>query len=274
MPVLSIQHVIFTRVESAYSPRHTSGYQIVSQSPGLGKHETSQIEKRLQCFAPVRRYDERYQFFWTEQGQAVLTKSVPLPDPDPEVIDRSRRDAFLAHALVLNQEAFASISNDPFVLFDAAYDVFIRDEEQLVNYLQEPAPASRLSVERRKPSDVRYLLDNWQSEALFTLFRLGWQSRELDRLGRSILLQDEDQDELFNLLSLLFMLIPIDKRTTCTFDSCVDGCYPTVGTFWLLGCSRSRSRSGFLPLRLHDRLLEGEGGDDGLLDPKALTCLA
>ena len=274
MPALSIQHVIFTRVESAYSPRHSSGYQIVYQSPDLGKHETSQIEKRLQCFAPVKRHDERYQFFWTEQGQAVLTKSVPLPHPDPEVIDRSRRDAFLAHALVLNQEAFASVSNDPFALFDAADDVFIRDEEQLVDYLQEPAPASRLSVERRKPSGVRYLLDNWQPEALLTLFRLGCQAPELDRLGRSILLRDEDQDELFNLLSLLFMLIPTDKRAMCTFDTCVDGCYPTAGTFWLLGCNQCRSRSGFLPLRLHDRLLESEGGDDGFLDPKALTCLA
>src|SRR5437879_5945341 len=119
MPDIYVQHVIFTRVERVYSPRRTSGYQIVYQSDSLGS-ETLQIEKRLQCFQPHSQSIERYQFFWTENEQAVLARSIPLFRPDPEIIDREQRDAFLAHALVLNKKAFTLVKNDPFAVFAAA----------------------------------------------------------------------------------------------------------------------------------------------------------
>jgi hypothetical protein len=275
MPDLHIQHVIFTRVESAYSPRNSSGYQIVYQSSGLGK-ETTQIEKRLQCFEPGRRGGERYQFFWTEKGQAVLTKSVPLLQPDPDVIDRAQRDAFLAHALVVSKEEFASVRNDPFAVFEVAEreELFAEDVEQLVGYLHEKAPADRLATPIRKRAEVNYLLEDWQPEELLKLFRLGLQAHVLSRHGQSILLISEDQDELFLLLNMIFMLIPPDERVACTFDTCVDGCYPTSGTFWLLGSGRGKNHAGFLPIRLRERRLESEGGDDGFLDPKALACPA
>src|SRR5215469_956831 len=119
MPDLPIHHVIFTRVERAYSPRNVSGYQIVYQSPALDR-EVMQIEKRLQCFETGKRGSERYQFFWTDRDQAVVAKTVPLLHPDPEIIDSGQRDAFLAHALVIGQNAFANIKNDPFAVFEAA----------------------------------------------------------------------------------------------------------------------------------------------------------
>src|SRR5215469_9001708 len=137
MPDLPIHHVIFTRVERAYSPRNVSGYQIVYQSPALGR-EVTQIEKRLQCFETGKRGSERYQFFWTDRDQAVVAKTVPLLQPDPEVVDSSRRDAFLAHALVIRQDAFATLRSDPFAVFEAAEhaDLFAEDVDRLVAYLR------------------------------------------------------------------------------------------------------------------------------------------
>src|SRR5438046_10616627 len=81
MPDLQIRHVIFTRVERAYSLRNSSGYQIVYQSPTLGR-ETTQIEKHLQCFQTGGQRSNRYQFFWTGRDQVVLAKSIPLLQPD------------------------------------------------------------------------------------------------------------------------------------------------------------------------------------------------
>jgi len=36
MSDIYIDHILFTRVEKAYSLRNVSGYQVVHQSPGLG----------------------------------------------------------------------------------------------------------------------------------------------------------------------------------------------------------------------------------------------
>jgi hypothetical protein len=276
MPDIQVQHVIFTRVERAYSPRNSSGYQVVYHSRELGK-EVEQIEKRLQCFETGKGKSERHQFFWTEKGQAVLAKSVSLLQSNPEVIDRSQRDAFLAHALVVSKEAFARVWNDPFAVFEAAEEagLFAVDDEQLVGYLREKAPVERLTAPRRKRVDVASLLEGWQSEELLKLFRLGLQASALSKQGQSLLLfAEEEEEEIYLLLSLMLMLIPPDYRGACTFDTYVDGCYPAAGAFWAMGSSKGKSYPGSLPIRLIERRLEIKGGNDGFLDPKALMSAA
>src|SRR6185437_13233837 len=106
MQQIQVKHVLFTRVEKAFSPHGASGYQVVYHSPALAP-DIAQIEKSIQCFQTNRQQLTRYQFFWSASGQAVLTKSIALISPDREVIDRDQRDAFLVHALVLAQEDFA-----------------------------------------------------------------------------------------------------------------------------------------------------------------------
>jgi len=272
MPDLPIHHVIFTRVERAYSPRNVSGYQIVYQSPALDR-EVTQIEKRLQCFETGKRWSERYQFFWTDRDQAVVAKTVPLLQPDPEVIDSGRRDAFLAHALVIRHDAFAAVRNDPFAVFEAAKlaDLFAEDVEQLVTYLRAEPPAETLSTRFRKPDDVSYLLDNWPPDELARLFHLGLQAPVMNRQSQSLLLLSEDQDELYNLLFLLLMLIPSSARGFCTFDTFVDGCYPSAGALWAMGSSKDRPHPGLLPIHLQEQRLVFKGGGDGdFPDPKVL----
>lgn len=269
---IHLHHVIFARVERAFSPRNSSGYQIVYQSPALGK-ETAQIEKRLQCFETGRRRSERYQFFWTERGQAVLAKSVSLIQPDPDVIDIAQRDAFLAHALIVSKEAFASVRNDPFAICEAAEreDLFAQDVEKLVGYLRQEAPVEKLFVPMRKRAEVSYLLQYWRPEELLKLYQLGLQAPTLRGKQQSILLLAEDQDDIFLLLNVILMLVPPEDRVACTFDTCVDGCYPAAGSFWAMGSSRGKSNPGLLSIRLVEQRLEVKGGDDGLLDPKALV---
>ncbi|HEY1349290.1 MAG TPA: hypothetical protein VGF67_06665 [Ktedonobacteraceae bacterium] len=274
MPDLPLQHVIFARVERAYSPRNVSGYQIVYQSPDLGLAVT-QIEKRLQCFEIDRQGGERYQFFWTQRQQAVLAKTVPLLAPDPEVIDAGRRAAFLAHALVIERQAFATIRNDPFAVFEAARtaDLFAQDVEHLVAYLREHPPAHTLATPWRMPGDVAYLLDTWPLQDLAGLFHLGMQTSASGEPGRSLLLLSEDQDELYNLLFLLTFLIPPSRREACTFDTRVDGCYPPVGSFWAMGGSKDRPHPGLLSVHLQDQqLFFKRGGDGSFPYPKALRC--
>ena len=272
MPVIPIHHVIFTRVERTYSPRNTSGYQIVYQSSALDR-EVAQIEKRLQCFETGKRESERYQFFWTDRDQAVVARTVPLLHPDPEVIDSGQRDAFLAHALVIGHDDFAAVRNDPFAVFEAAKqaDLFAEDVEQLVAYLHGEQPAETLATPHRKPGDVAYLLDNWPSDQLARLFDLGLQAPVMSRQSQSLLLLSEDPDALYNLLSLLLWLIPHPTRGSCTFDTFVVGCYPSAGSLWAMGSSKDRPHPGLLPVRLQEQRLVFKGGGDGRFpDPKVL----
>lgn len=269
--LLQVQHVIFTRVERAYSPKNASGYQIVYQSSTLGR-EVAQIEQRVQCFEADKGGNERYQFFWTERGQAVLTRSIPLLQPDSEVIDHGQRDAFLAHALVIDRDEFANCRNDPFALIEAAEqaNLFVDDVEQLVDVLRGKEPARRLNTPRRKPAEVGQLLENWEPEELWQLYRLGLRAPELSQRGQSLLVLAENPNDVYVLLSLMLMLIPPNERAACTFDTHVDGCYPQAGAFWVLGSSRGKNHPGLLPIRLSEQRLAIKGGDDGFPDPKAL----
>jgi hypothetical protein len=231
-----------------------------------------QIEKRLHCFEIGGRESERYQFFWTDRDQAVVTRTVPLLLPDPEIIDASRRAAFLAHALVIERHAFAAVRNDPFAIFEAARsaNLFAEDEEQLATYLRTTPPAETLATPLRRPSDAAYLLDNWPLPEIARLFALGLQASAMSRQGQSLLLLSEDQDDLYNLLYLLLMLVPPSARGECTFDTCVTGCYTPAGSLWAMGNSKDLPYPGLLPVRLQEQhLVFREGGGGDVPGPKA-----
>jgi len=257
---LSVQHLIFTRVESSYSPKQSSGYQVVYQSDGL-QAEARQIEKRLQCFDSSQQENERYQFFWTTRGQAVLARTFPLGFPtNREVIDRWQRAAFLAHALVLSKEAFASIHHDPFTLFDLANSPFVADDEQLVDYLRGETLDEQLNVPLRTSRDVNYLLSSWSEEELWKLFALGMQTDQLKKKKQSLLLLSEEAEDALDLLRLTTFLLPPENRLACTFDTYIETCMPPPGLFWLVCGKQGKNQAGFLPMRLSAQALEAQTG--------------
>ncbi|HVB24381.1 MAG TPA: hypothetical protein VNG51_20755 [Ktedonobacteraceae bacterium] len=269
MPDIRVQHVIFTRVERLYSPKHASGYQIVYQSPSLG-NETIQIEKRLQCFQSGGQNIDRYQFFWMENDRAVLAKSVPLFRPNREIIDEYQRDAFLAHALVLSRADLAQVRNDPFAIFEAAEQskLFAGNEEQLVRYLQQAAPSEQLHVHIRKKQQAQSFLGDWPRGEISKLYLLGLQAPTLLQQRQSLLMLTNDTREVYTLLSALLLLLLPYERTACTFDTFVDGCFPSAGTFWAIGSTRQASSSGFLPIRLSERHVQVKGDTDNSTDSK------
>lgn len=265
MPEVHLDHVLFTRVEKAYSPRGSSGYQIVYQSPVLGAETVAQIEKQVQCFQANRQQLIRYQFFWTASGQAVCTRTVSLPSPDREVIDRDQRDAFLTHALILNQADFARIRNDSFALFAAAEQnqILAGQVELLVHYLRIAPPPDRLDVPIRTRANF---LPGSSQEELFQFYRLLEAAPVLARQRQSLLMIAPDPGDIFRLLSSMLILLPGTERAACTFDTFADGCSPVPGNFWAIGSTRPLNQSGFLPMRLDQRQIAQvrPGGQDSL----------
>ncbi|GCE08118.1 hypothetical protein KDAU_54470 [Dictyobacter aurantiacus] len=254
---IAVEHVIFTRVERTYSPQGYSGYQIVYQSPSLGA-ETAQIEKYVQCFQPGKQPVRRHQFFWTEKGQAVFTRSVPLTSPDPEVIDKNQRDAFLVHALVVSREHFARVRNDPFAIFAAAENnqLLTTDVAQLVAYLRKDPPPTQLVVPIR--SGAMYPPE-W---SVWNLYLLCVAAPNLHEQKQSILMIAADPEEIFQLLSCMLAWLPADQRVACTFDTFVDHCTPPAGNFWIVGGTRSIGNSSFISMPLAERKVVSLKGSD------------
>lgn len=250
MPDVRLQHVIFTRVEKAYSPNGYSGYQIVYQSPSLGAG-AAQIEKRIQCFQANKQQLNRYQFFWIGQEQAVCTRSISLIAPDPEVIDRDQRDAFLVHALVMSRADFATLRNDPFVVFETAENahMLIESVPQMLSYLRKETPLpEQVTIPVRK--QIAVLPTDWSNEQIQQLYRLGEAASRLSEQKKSVLMIADHPADMFRLLNWLLILLPPEERAACTFDTFVDSCTPSAGSFWAIGGTKMISNSGLLPMRL------------------------
>lgn len=264
MPEVHLAHVLFTRVEKAYSPRGTSGYQVVYHTLAL-EAETLQIEKQVQCFQINHQQMVRYQFFWTTSGQAVCARTVSLLAPNREVIDRDQRDAFLAHALVLSRADFTRLRNDPFALFAAAEraQILAGQVEQLVGYLRATPPPQRLSVPMRTWTDAPLACS---PEELRQLYRLATAAPVLSGQRQSIQMIASDPGDVFRLLSSLLLLLPADERVACTFDTFADTCSPSPGSLWTVGGTRAPGQSGFLPMRLAERQIASirPSGQDSL----------
>jgi hypothetical protein len=62
-----------------------------------------------------------------------------------------------------------------------------------------------------------------------------------------------DPEETFRLLSYVLHLLPPTQRAACTFDTFVDNCIPSAGSFWTIGSTKTINTSSFVPMRLAER---------------------
>jgi hypothetical protein len=260
--------LLFSRVEPEYSPKKRSGYQVVYASPNLKADEITLIEKRVQCFQP-KEGQTRRQFFILPAGQAVLTLSTLIDDPDPNVIDRSRRPgAFIAHAHVLSPAYFSAMRCDPFNLFQAhtsSSPFFIDTVEDLVDEISEPRPVLEYDLkDRPAPS----LPEGWSEENLHRFYDLAQQVHTQGQQISLLLVGSEDQVE--EALSFAhYVSLPATRRLL-TFDSFADGCQPAPGSYWLVGMSKRVANARFLVVDLEGPRLPAVKKEDSLSRPKVI----
>lgn len=259
MALLTIHHLIYTRVEPEYSPASKNGFQTVYLSPEIASLAGA-IEKRVQCFAPEASHTEQgtleYQYFWLDTGQAVIAQTCAIAS-DAQVIDKTGRGgSFVAHALILAPEQFSRIRNDPFAVIQGILDagIFTEDVETLVSYLRDKPPPTQVDVYPRTRFDES--LEEWNAEALERWAGLVQSAGVLTRDKNSLLLLSNDSDDIYALLSAALFLMPKDVRLHCTFNTFVDGCIPAAGTYWAVGARKRQSASGFTTLNLSTRTIE------------------
>lgn len=251
MTTLRGAQLIYSRVESEYSPQRKPGYQIVYRSPSLSADEASLIERRVQCFQPPRPSDDRLQYFLLPSGKAVISRTVQIT-PDPEITDRTRRlGAFLAHCVILNPAEFAAVGNNPFALFEAF--PFLDDPALMVeDYVRAP------SVEEPAQINVDVVVSfesQWQEDEAFNLLSVALQAEDLVKSRRGILLVGSSEDIQEALRTAIMRLDP-SRRLPCSFDTCVDRCMTQTGTYWAMGVAQRQAISGGIAIDVAARRIQ------------------
>jgi len=260
MAVLTIRHLIFTRVQPEYSPTRKNGFQPVYFSQEI-KEDVAAIEKRVQCFIPTQAHVEQevaeYQYFWIGTDKAVIVQTLPIAS-DPEVIDAAsgRTGHFVSHALVINRDQFARIRNDPFAVIESASEagVFTDSVETLVHYLREAPPPDQLTVKRR--TKLNESLEGWTVASLEKWALMAQSADELTSKKGSLLLLSEDPEMVYALLSAALYLMDSEYRIGCTFNTFVDGCVPSAGMYWAVGSHKRVSGSAFTTIDLSSNEIE------------------
>lgn len=249
MPDLKVSHLIYTRVEPAYSPESRNGFQVVHVSPEI-RGDAAEIERMVECSSLSRWHYEtgtpEYRYFWTQSGLAVVAQTVPMP-PDRTVIDSMGREDshFLVHALVLHADQFVRVRNDPFAVIEGATreGILTDSVELLVEYLRETPPHSTVSIPRRREL-VDDIPNGWKQD-LEKLALVTQGAGDITSRKQSLLLLSDDSSHVYSLLSTLLYLMDVESRIHCTFSTYVDGCWPRAGTYWAVGARSRGSSSGF-----------------------------
>ncbi len=253
------ERLIYTRVEAAYSPRRSSGFQTVWKSESLTDAETAAVEKCVQCFRPSAGA-RRLQFFAIPSGKFVLSHTARI-GAHPEIVDRNGREgAFLAHCFLLPREDMAYIESDPFRFFAA--NLPLEGIEQLVADLgcgTGIAPPVEVVPEASRPD-----LSGWPALQAVRLLSLALRAGDLRRQSRTVPVTG-DCDQIEQALRIAFCLTPIDKRQDCSFTSWAEGCPLERSLFWASGLPR-RPFSDPLEINAREKSVHLATSHDGMTD--------
>lgn len=252
-----IAELIYSRVESAFSPRRRSGYQTVYRSPELDEAAVQAIEERVQCFDAADPEVVRRQFFPLDDGRCAVTHTRTIA-PHREIVDRNGRlGAFLAHCLVVTRAEFDRRHANPFVLLDH-FD-FLTDPEVMVQRYgpgRVPEPPAPPAVARAPEPD-----SSWSDAETRKLLYLARQAEPLVGAAGSVLLVG-DQEEIVEALRLVFACLPANLRWACSFDTHIERCSVRPGRFWAVGAPR-RQGGEFLLVDAAARTVDSPGPDEG-----------
>lgn len=242
MVTICATQLIYTRVETNFSPTNKAGFQTFYKSNPLSSDDVAAIERRVQCFQPYDPAPLRRQFFMLNNGKAVVSSSTQI-EAHPEITDKSKRKgAFIAHCLILDKNEFDSINRNPFAIFDNYQ--FITDAEDMVKKFKETGEDR--SIERIElPQEIITPPCHWNGSEIRKLLLLATQAEEISKERKSVFLFGPES-EINGTLRTIFHLIPLYQKTLCTFDTCIDGCSVQTGDFWAVGTTRQQGGSAYI----------------------------
>ncbi len=231
MQITVSQH-IFTNVPKEQSPQGKRGYQTLLYSRAdLSRDDVLLLEERALYYGgesePVK-----YQFWMLPGGRAVVSRTLPLPEPD----EFGRKGRYFAHNLVVHPADFQTLGFYPLLLLREQH--FMRRPEEALAQgdarTGDLAPR-RIEVNEQWMDAALQLAGRWGSSEITRLASLGWNAQGLRAQRRAVALLGDSAEQL-RALTVAFLLSPPDLRPQLTFDTYTNGCdWSRKGFFWAWG---------------------------------------
>jgi hypothetical protein len=242
MSVVAVRQLIYTRLESAFSPNSCSGLQTAWQSPGISSSEAAEIVARISS-SPL---DERanplqMQYFLLASGAAVCVRSTTIAHP--RIID-THRSSFLAHAFIIADQEFQKLQCDPFAVL-LGCPQFVTDAEDLLRRFLRPAipPTDQITITPPTLPAGHVPAPLVQHNLVEMVLR----ARELQQAGKTLVFPGSHADTLQTLREIFQEIRSPELRRHLTFSTTVGACAPDPGSLWLAGDLRF-NQPGFFRL--------------------------
>ncbi len=218
-------HMIFTRVEAAFSPTNESRFQVYYHSPGIADKDVELIRDRVQVFRPNLASLVRKQFFLLPDRQVVVTSTHNFMG-HPQINDKYERDILLAHCLVFSTADFSKTLNNPFKIFDH-FD-FLSNAEAMVKQFDQRAGREPETWIEFDPYAPICSTEDWFPD-LVKLVGLALKERKGE--DNPALVLKGTQDQILARLRAVFELMPVKNRLSCSFDTFAEGENLKAGKF-------------------------------------------
>lgn len=229
MKVKLAQH-IYGNVEAEQSPRKIGGFQTLFYTQSLiTEEESSEIEGRV-IYHQSKNNPMKYVFFSLDNGNAAISRMVPLADSDRF----GREGTYLGHSLIMTAKDFDSIGANPFILFQAMANRFLDNV------------SSALDAGDRSHGDIGVLeldipenteppgMEGWNRDELLKLAYFAVHCHRT-RANRNPLVLVGKPEEMLAALALIYTFVPYNWRRQCNFDTHYIDCNLVHGDFWCVG---------------------------------------
>ena len=155
MDFITAKQLIYTRVETKYSPVRKSEFQTYYASLGLSPSMIKEIEDSVRVFDVSKTGNQGKKFFCLKDGQVVVAHSQSIAT-DHDINDSAGRPGvFIVHCLIFSRQDFLRIENNPFYVFDS-FPFLANPAEMVSNYNQKEGREVSVSIrcEQQQPMTV------------------------------------------------------------------------------------------------------------------------
>jgi len=226
--ITAYQHV-FSSVDRDQSPTRRRGYQTLFYTrAGLSEAEIQALEDRAQYYTSDAMSVKR-QFFWLPGGKGVISQVVPLAELD----EFGRRGRYLSHSLILTTEQWEKLEFSPFDLLSTAPFLTMLAAAFKQGDLQTGDISTvSFAVSQTWKDKALALARTWPIDHLLRLAKLAWRGQSIVNERQFVALIGTPE-QILEILSVAFLLIPPPDRRFCSFDTYAHGCdWTKQAAFW------------------------------------------
>jgi hypothetical protein len=210
------------------------GYKVLHSGTTLTPDEVGVIEGRVK-YGVAQQGTPRWQFHMLTSLKVVLSRIVPIPEPD-----EFGRGRFLAHSLVFNPSDGERLEKTLFDLMRPQW--FFSSIDQVLNFeALKLDKIKKVSLDAGTSwlDEAASLLRLWSGPDLHRVARLACDPQSVTGNGQYVQLIG-DEKQILDALKVAFLLAPEGQRRFCSFDTNASDFESAKPAFWALGFSPTR----------------------------------